>query len=196
MPAGPSPVPVAEKGERRTASPALYSGNVYLKRVPCCHFSSGWQPGCATQLSTLLLHRDRLALPTWQRQAGKGEGSISTPTSSQHGTGTSRSSGSGAAASPRTFETQSRQWAVPSVPVLSLLTLCTLVSPHEGLVMLKPTAIPLPAPTRGAARLPARLHIPIPAQSHVSGWETWCFPGGRCAHRSRAAPPAALPPPC
>lgn len=46
------------------------SGSLYLRRVLCCHFSSGWIPGSATRLSTLLPRRDGLALLAWQRQAG------------------------------------------------------------------------------------------------------------------------------
>lgn len=46
-----------------------------------------------------------------------------------------------------------------------------------------------------ATSFPGGCQDPCVSQLHSSGWEGWIFPGGRCAHRSRTAPQAALPPP-
>lgn len=43
------------------------------------------------------------------------------------------------------------------MPVLSLLALCTPVLPCKGMVMLQPTANPLPAASCGAGGLPGSL---------------------------------------
>lgn len=72
-------------------------------------------------------------------------------TSSQRDTGTSRSPGSqGSRCQPRGC-LDTGHVGVPSVPVLSLLALCSLVCPRKGLVMLHTQAPPLARP--GAARL-------------------------------------------
>lgn len=113
----------------------------------CCPRDSGTAPARSPLPQWMPpAPRDHPAPPSTQMHPN-----ISTPTSSQRDTGASHSPGSrGSRCQPRGCG-DTGHWAVPSMPVLSLLALCTLVCPRKGLVLLHPQPPPLAGP--GAARL-------------------------------------------